>query len=448
MSSDLLKAWGETCRRHGKRRAVFQSQDRKACTFHELDLRAEAWLAKHRPPTQEKLAGRAVVFSVPNGIDWFVIFLGLVKAGAVIVPVDSSEPQPAQLRLAAALRAGFLWDGAQLVPLPKSKACRGPICLLKLTSGTKGTPRPLAFTAPQLIADARQVMATMGIGPADLNYALIPLGHSYGLGNLTIPLIAGGVPLVCGDAPLPHAIAEDFRQWRPTVFPGVPAVWRAIAEAAVEPGSMRSLRLAISAGAPLPPEVAQAILARIGVRLHNFYGSSETGGIAFDRSGAATLSGGVGRAMRSVRVTQLSGQRIQVCSAAVFTQSNRRTRGKFGCWTPTDRVLLGKGGELRLSGRRGSTVKIAGRRVNLSEVESVLRGLAGVRDAWVQVGSGAEGVLGAVLATDRPISELRAELRPNVAAWKIPKRFIGLPSLPLTIRGKVDTRGLSALLFG
>jgi long-chain acyl-CoA synthetase len=447
MSRELLSAWNVTCRRHGNRQAVFQAQDQKACTFHELDLRAAAWLAEHSPPAPEKLAGRAVVFSVPNGIDWFVIFLGLLKAGAVIVPVDSSEPLNAQERLAVALRAGFLWDGTRLVPLPKPKSYRGPICLLKLTSGTKGAPRPLAFTALQLLADARQVMATMGIGPLDLNYALIPLGHSYGLGNLTVPLIAGGVRLVCGDAPLPHAIAEDFRRWRPTVFPGVPAVWRAIAEAAVERGSMRSLRLAISAGAPLPAEVAQAILARLGIRLHNFYGSSETGGIAFDRSGKSTLAGGVGRPMRAVRVTRLSGQRIRVCSAAVFTQLNRQMRGRIGCWTPTDRVLIDKRGELRLSGRRGSTVKIAGRRVNLSEIESVLRGLEGVRDAWVKVGAGAEAVLGAVLATDRPISELRAELRPIVAAWKIPKRFIGLPSLPLTARGKVDTRGLSALLF-
>jgi long-chain acyl-CoA synthetase len=447
MSCELLQAWDVTRRRLAKRPAVVQSQDQRACTFHELDLLSAAWLAKHCPFGPEKLAGRAVVFSVPNGIDWFVIFLGLLKAGAVIVPVDASEPQPAQQRLAEALRAGFLWDGTRLVPLPKPKSHRSPICLLKLTSGTKGTPRPLAFTAPQLLADARQVMAAMGIGPRDLNYAIIPLGHSYGLGNLTVPLIAGGVPLVCGDVPLPHAVAEDFRRWRPTVFPGVPAVWRAIAEAAVEPSSMRSLRLAISAGAPLPAEVAQAILARHGIRLHNFYGSSETGGIAFDRSGKSTLAGGVGRAMRAVRVTQLGGQRILVCSAAVFTRSNRRMRRRLGCWSPTDRVQIDKNGELRLSGRRGTTVKISGRRVNLSEIESVLRGLEGVRDAWVQVGAGAEAVLGAVLATDRPISELRAELRPIVAAWKIPKRFIGLPSLPLTARGKVDTRGLSALLF-
>jgi acyl-coenzyme A synthetase/AMP-(fatty) acid ligase len=298
------------------------------------------------------------------------------------------------------------------------------------------------------MADARQVMATMGIGPRDLNYALIPLGHSYGLGSLTIPLIARGVPLVCGDAPLPHAVAEDFLRWHPTVFPGVPAVWRALSEAAVEPGSLRSLRLAISAGAPLPPEVARTSLERLGIRLHNFYGSSETGGIAFDRSGESTLAGGVGRALRAVRVARLRGQRIRVCSAAVFTEGNRRQSGRLGCWTPTDRVRIDGSGDIHLEGRRGATVKIAGRRVNLAEIEAFLRSLRGVRDAWVKVGSGTDGILGAVLATDRPVSELRAELRPAVAAWKIPKKLVAVPALPHTARGKVDSRGLSALLFG
>ncbi len=447
MRCELLQAWEATLRREGRRRAVLQAPDQKDCTFRDLDLRATAWLARHSPAAPDGLRGRAAVFSVANGIDWFVIFLGLLKAGAVIVPVDSSEPKFAQRRLAEALRAGFLWDGDRLLSLQGSRRRRSEVRLLKLTSGTKGTPRPLAFTAPQLLADASQVMGTMGIGARDLNYALIPLGHSYGLGNLTIPLIAGGVPLVCGDSPLPHAIATDFSRFSPTVFPGVPAVWKALSESAVEPASMRSLRLAISAGAPLPAEVARGFLSRVGIRLHNFYGSSETGGIAFDRTGKSTLAGGVGGALRGVRVTPLRGDRIRVCSAAVFSMGNRRRRGGLGFWTPTDRVHVEKGGELRLSGRRGTTVKIAGRRVNLAEIEAFLRQLGGVRDAWVQVAPGADGVLGAAVATDRPVSELRAELGPLVASWKIPKKLIALPSLPLSPRGKVDTRGLSALLF-
>ena len=147
----------------------------------------------------------------------------------------------------------FWWNGSALVALDGARRFRDPsICLVKLTSGTTGQPRPLAFTAAQMLADARQVTTTMGIGSRDVNYALIPLGHSYGLGNLTIPLIAQGIPLVCGTVPLPHAIGGDFRRWHPTVFPGVPAIWRALAAAGLEVSALSSLRLAISAGGLLP----------------------------------------------------------------------------------------------------------------------------------------------------------------------------------------------------
>jgi acyl-coenzyme A synthetase/AMP-(fatty) acid ligase len=446
MSAELLQAWEETLRRNENRRAVTQARDHESCTFRELDDRAVGWISANSPPSG--IAGSTVVFSAQNGIGWFSIFLGLLRAGATVVPLDAAEPQAAQRLAAESLRAAFWWDGAGLVALPSPRRFREPVCLVKLTSGTKGRPRPLAFTGAQLLADGRQVTATMGIRRGDLNYALIPLGHSYGLGNLAVPLIEKGVAIVCGESPLPHAIAEDFLRWRPTVFPCVPAVWRALAEADVDRSSLRSLRLPISAGAQLPPAVARGFFSRFGVPLRNFYGSSETGGISFDRSGRATLAGGVGRALSGVRIERLAGNRIQVCSAAVFTRANRNSRGRLGCWTPPDRVTIDSRGELVVAGRRGAMVKIAGRRVSLAEVEQRLRTLAGVQEAWVQVGAGTHGVLGAALVADRTAAELRADLATTTAAWKIPKRWIVLPALPLTARGKVDARALYARLFG
>jgi acyl-coenzyme A synthetase/AMP-(fatty) acid ligase len=284
----------------------------------------------------------------------------------------------------------------------------------------------------------------MGIGRTDLNYALIPLGHSYGLGNLTMPLLASGVPLVCGTAPLPHAIAADFARWRPTVFPGVPAMWRALAMTDL---ALPGLRLAISAGAPLPPEVARDFAARFGQRLHSFYGSSETGGITYDRTGAATLAGKVGRAMRGVKLAQLRGARLRVSGAAVLTQGNRRRVGKLGAWIMTDCVNLDARGGVTLLGRRGTTVKIAGRRVNLNEVADRLRRLPGVREAWAGVSAGPDPVLGAVVATERTAAELRAHLLTDTAGWKIPKRLLVVAALPVTARGKPDTRALQAMAF-
>ena len=444
MSNALLHAWEKTLRRCGDKRALVQAGDGKTVTFRELDARAAAWLGAHQPGTNSWQA-RAVVFAAPNGIGWFEVFLGLLKAGAMAVPLDAAEPIEAQRRIAESLRAGFWWDGAKLVALAGAKRWRNPeLCLIKLTSGTTGQPRPLAFTAAQLIADGRQVTATMGIGPRDLNYALIPLGHSYGLGNLTIPLLVQGVPLICGSAALPHAIAADFAQWKPTVFPGVPALWRALAGSEI---ALESLRLGISAGAPLAPEVARDFTARFGRRLHSFYGSSETGGIAYDGTGQGALVGAVGRAMRGVKLRALSGQRLEVSSAAVLTAGHGRRVGRLGAWVMADRVAVDARGALTLLGRRGATVKIAGRRVNLIEVAERLRRLPGVRDAWVGVSEGSEPILGAVIATERTVAELRVGLHADTAAWKIPKKLKVVAALPVTARGKIDTRALQAMVF-
>jgi acyl-coenzyme A synthetase/AMP-(fatty) acid ligase len=444
MSGTLLAAWQATRDRRSNARAVIQAADGCSATFRELEARATAWQACHAANSRS-FAGRLVVFAAPNGLGWFELALGLWRAGAVIAPLEAAEPPAAQRHTAEALRAAFWWDGARLVTLPAPHRFRDPdICLIKLTSGTTGQPRPLVFTAGEMLADARQVTSTMGITSRDLNYALIPLGHSYGLGNLAFPLLAQGVPLVCGSAPLPHAIAADFARWRPTVFPGVPAMWRALAASSV---ALASLRLGISAGAPLPPEVARQFAARFGRRLHGFYGSSETGGIAYDHSGSATLRGGVGCALRGVTLQVLRGQRLRVSSAAVFTYGNRLRRNRRGCWLMPDRVSINRRGSVTLLGRRGATVKLAGRRLHLAEVAARIRRLPGVRDVWVSVAAGPDPVLGAVVATDRPAAELRAGLLAEAAAWKVPRKWVTVSTLPATERGKIDSRRLHALLF-
>jgi acyl-CoA synthetase (AMP-forming)/AMP-acid ligase II len=449
MSHELLDAWQRTLRRDGPRPAVIETATGCVTTFRELDEQAQAWLAVHAESIA-RLRGRAVVFALPNGAGWLGLFAALLRAGAVAVPLDPGEPVAAQAAIAAAIRAGFFLNGTQLLPLESARLFRErTLCLIKLTSGSTGRPRPLLFTAAQMLADGRQVTQTMGITRCDVNYAIIPLGHSYGLGNLTIPLLAQGVPLVVGSLALPHAIAGDFLRWRPTVLPGVPPVFRGLTLAQIAPASLASLRLAVSAGAPLPPEVAQAFAARFGRRIHSFYGSSETGGISYDRSGAATLAGrSVGRALRGVRLSQMRGQRLGVSSAAVFTRGNRRRAGGLGCWIPPDLATMDARGEVSLLGRRGTVVKIAGRRVNLAEVAARIRRIPGVREVWVGLGKAAEPVLGAALAADVTLAAVKAALRVDTAPWKTPKRWAVLREFPVTARGKPDIRALEAAVFG
>ena len=133
MSRALLQAWAKTLRRRGGDRAVVSAADGQHVTFRELDRRADVWLGTH-VPKPGTLAGRSVVFATPNGIGWLEIFLGLLKAGAVVVPLDAAEPPAAQRLLAQSLRAGFWWDGSRLLALANAKRYRdSAVCLIKLT---------------------------------------------------------------------------------------------------------------------------------------------------------------------------------------------------------------------------------------------------------------------------------------------------------------------------
>jgi acyl-coenzyme A synthetase/AMP-(fatty) acid ligase len=113
-----------------------------------------------------------------------------------------------------------------------------------------------------------------------------------------------------------------------------------------------------------------------------------------------------------------------------------------------DRVQLDAQGNATLLGRRGTTVKVAGRRVNLAEITDRLRRLPGVRETWVGVTAGPEPVLAAVVAGTPTTTELRVALHADTAPWKIPKKLVVVAALPLTARGKPDTRAMKAMIGG
>ena len=445
MSETLLSRWEKTARAAPEATAMVDVAAGRKVTRGELQAGANRWRDVHG----SALGGRTVVLAAPNGVEWFRVFIGLLKSEAVIAPLDPGEPRPAQQATAAAIGAEWVWAGGALETVsPNRRRKRDGCRIIKLTSGSTGAPRALGFTDAQMIADGRQVCAGMDIRPDDVNFGLIPFGHSYGLGNLVLPLLTQGTAVVCGSVALPHAMAEAIAQWRPTVFPAVPALLRALAVSDIPPAQLESLRTIVSAGAPLAPEVATAFHARFGRKIHSFYGSTETGGITYDRSGEAALTGrSVGSPLPGVRLEFGRGQRFDVVSAAVFTLGNRRrSEDGLGVHRPADLGALTSEGELELTGRAGRFVKIAGRRLNLAEVERVVRQIPGVRDALVVAHSVRADALEAAVATEHSADFVRGALRERIAAWKIPKRIVTLSAFPLTPRGKTDTRALRAML--
>jgi long-chain acyl-CoA synthetase len=445
MSEPLSRLWTATVERAPSAIAVIEAASGRKWTRSELAGAAAQWAdSLARSGRKSEFAGRRVAMAIPNGLEWFQVFLGLMAAGAVPAPIDPSEPEEAQAAAARSIGASCIWRAGRLQPVG-SGASRPPArrriryeCLVKLTSGSSGAPRGLPATHSQMEADGRQICESMGIGPDDANLAAIPLGYSYGLGNLVLPLILQGTRVICLSSVLPQAIASEAMRLGPTVFPAVPPILRALVGSDVPGRAFSSLRLVISAGSPLPPETGRAFAEKFGVRVHGFYGTSETGGISFDATGDATLEGrSVGKPIARVRIALGRGGRLSVASPAVLG------KGRF---SPADRAMLNDRGELVLLGRTDRVVKVAGRRVDLAEIEAALKSLPGVRNAFAHLGAGADSALCAAVATRLAPSEIRRLLRARLASWKIPSRIAALREFPATLRGKTDTRRLRQIL--
>lgn len=444
MATTLGQCWEETVRRAPGARALLEAESGRSWSRADLARAAAEWRAALPAAARTGLRGRRVVFALPNGVEWWAVFLGLLGEGAIPAALDATEPAAAQRATADAVGAAWWWHDGKLERVAtKRTARRAESCLLKVTSGTTGAAKALAFTHAQMIADGAQVCATMGIGPEDVNLAVIPFGHSYGLGNLVLPLILQGTTSVMVEMPLPQVLAAACARGGATVFPAVPAILQGLVRANVEPEQLRTLRLVVSAGAPLAADVAAEFLGKYGRRVHAFYGTSETGGICFDRSGGATLAGtggvAVGAPLEGVRLSWRRGGRFFVESAAV---------GGSGKFSPPDRAEVNAQGEVTLLGRAGRVVKIGGRRLELGEIEAAVKALPGVREAWAAAHPERVDALAIVVAGEADVAGLKAGLRAKLAPWKVPERWVMVREFPLTARGKTDTRALRARIAG
>ena len=326
-------------------------------------------------------------------------------------------------------------------PLPSPRERSDSACVFKLTSGTTSLPAPIAFTSHQILADCDNVCAGMGIGPSDLNFGVIAFTHSYGFSNLITPLLCRGIPLVVADDALPRAIQKTLVQTRATVLPLVPAMFRALCSVDSLPPS---LRLCISAGAPLETSVAREFHAKFARKIHSFYGASESGGICYDASDdPLTEPGFVGAPLPGVEITLVDPQaptsRIRVRSRAVGSLDST-TPASF---EPCDLLAPGPRG-FRIVGRVSDIINCGGKKVAPAELERVIARCPGVREVIV-FGSRQEKIHALVVGDETLDRQtLRRHCAVSLPPWQVPREFHLVPQIPLTPRGKISRLELAA----
>ncbi len=425
----LYERWCRVAARAGGAVALRDLVGGRAWTFAELRAAGE------RSPEPRT----AVVCARGDGPEFVIAALQAWRWRRVFCPLEPGQSVPAAIANigGTAELARSLAGAAQL----------------KLTSATTGAPKLIAFTAGQLAADADNIAPTMGLRPDWPNVGAISLAHSYGFSNLVLPLLLHGVPLVLSGSALPEAVRLAGRAAPALTLPGVPTLWRAWHEADAIPPQVR---LAISAGAPLPLALEREVLAARRLKIHNFYGSSECGGIAYDRTDELRpAEGGVGTGLDNVDLRVGDNGCLQVRGANVAR----------GYWPEPD-PSLGDGvfqtadlveihdGAVYLRGRASDLINVAGRKVPPEIIERVLREHPAVRDCLVTGLPAADGERGEDIAAvvvapgGIPELELRAFAAARLPAWQVPRRWRFVPELPVNERGKLSRAELRRKLAG
>jgi acyl-coenzyme A synthetase/AMP-(fatty) acid ligase len=443
MHCELHRLWQQVITTRGEAEALVDAESGRTLTFLELEAQALQWLEQHAGDDHCIEARGAVwCLAMTDRMDWMVVFLAAIKAGAVVLPIEAPTPS-AIIDKAHQFGASILVADSGVNHFDTGRRQPGYF-LNKLTSGTTGDAKLLPFTEKEMLSDGAQIMSTMEMTEADSNFALIPLGHSYALGNLVMPFFMSGIPIVMGSSPFPQVVLEELKRFPATILPIVPPIVKALSLAGDEDGAFRHVRLVISAGSQLMPKVAQGFLEATGNRVHNFYGSSETGGICFDRLGhQCDAKQTVGTALDGVELSISESQEIHVSSAAVC-----RALYPEGVCLLHDYGWVDDTGFLQLTGRHKDIIKISGRRVSISEIESVLSTISGVSDAFVtsRTGRSGEARLVALFSGALSPDTVREELAEHLPRWKLPKYLRRVDEISYTARGKKDRATLEGVV--
>jgi long-chain acyl-CoA synthetase len=471
-------------------------------TWGELDAavdRAAAGYAVHG-----LAAGDRVAVQLSNGVPWLRAVLGALRAGLVVVPINTAFTDPELEFVLTDSGAALLVAGAERPPLAGVPVCGGPPvgdgtppeepdrdpsapAFLAYTSGTTGRPRGAILTAAALRANQEQCLA-MDPPPVrsdDRVLLVLPLFHVYGL-NAGFGLVAatGGCAVLQRSFD-PRGALALMAEERITAVPGAPPMyqaWLAVADADGSDDALRrafdGVRLASSGAAPLPAETWTAMRDRAGVTVWEGYGLTEASPVvastlAVGRAKPACIGGPLPGIELQLRDTAESADRADAEDEQAHDEGAEEGPGEIwvrgpnlfsGYWPdgadgPGDDGWLGTGdlayrdadGDLHLVDRRSDLVLVSGFNVYPAEVERVLDAHPAVQEtAVIGVPDARTGAAVRAVVVVRPghavtADELREHAAASLARYKVPRSVHFLPSLPHSLTGKVSRARLREL---
>ncbi len=343
------------------------------------------------------------------------------------------------------------------------------------TSGSTGTPKgalhhhgAIRFTAQSYAADV------LRFTEGDRIYSSSRLFFAYGLGNsLSFPLAAGARVLLDSERPTPARIARIFKEQKPTVFFGVPAVYRALLEFhannphASNSIDVSSLRLCVSAGEALPAKIFEDWQREFGLTILDGIGSTEMLHIFISNKEGETRAGSSGKLVAgyAARLTDDGGNEVSAGdSGNLWVKGGSATVGYWNRpelteatiqegWVKTgDIYRRDEEGFFYHVGRSDDCFKVRGLWVSPIEVESVLLAHEAVREAAVVSAIDSDGLATVrafvVIRKEGDGEKIKEELRnfagSRLAKFKVPSDIVLIDEMPRTSTGKIQRFKLRA----
>lgn len=438
-------------------------------------------------------AGDIVGLGVDRGANLVVGALGILQAGAAYLPLDPAYPaerltymledagaevvltethlrdtlpvghaQPLYMDILLAHGASYI-----LTPLPPPSA--DALAYIIYTSGSTGKPKGVQIAHAGLINFLRSMQKEPGLSADDTFLAIASLSFDIAGLELYLPLMIGGRVLMASrlQATDGYWLKSMLDSGAITVLQATPATWRLLLEAGWEgtPG----LKMMVGAE-PIPPALAEDLIQR-GGELWNMYGPTETtvwSSVRQLTSRDITVGPPIDNLQYYVLDTMARpvplgvpgelyiggdgvawGYRGKVAlTADRFVPDPFSGKAGARLYRTGDVVRLRDDGSLIFVGRVDHQVKVRGFRIELGEIETAMELHPDTRQAIVVVREtqGHKQLVAYVVVNGTPPTpaEWRAHLHQYIPDYMIPAFYIAVPSMPLTLSGKVNRRALIA----
>lgn len=353
-------------------------------------------------------------------------------------------------------------------PRPVESDPARDVAVLQYTGGTTGVPKGAMLTHANLYANTVQgVRWFKDTRPGEERVlAILPFFHVFGMTTALLFSVHAGAEIVMMPRfELPAAIALIERT-RPTVMPGVPTLFNAVAGWQGK-ADLSSIRFCISGGAPLPPEVKARFEARTGCVVVEGYGLTEASPcVCCNPPGGLNKTGSIGPPLPGTRVELRDpadparrtppGERGELCVAgpqvmAGYWKREAETRAAFtpdGMLRTADIATMDDQGYVYIVDRIKDLILVSGYNVYPRVVEDAIYHHEAVAECTVVgVPDEYQGEAVKAFVALHPGHALSADdllrfLRPHLSPVEMPRHIEFRASLPRTLVGKLSKKEL------